>query len=97
MSMTTRNFGGQNNRARRDSVDDVSDPESPNYDPTDPDFDPNWEEHSKRSMGANDTPADGFDPTAILTNADTNISTLKAAASTSKVVDKNDYKNTQEG
>ena len=26
----------------RDHVDDISNPESPNYDPSDPDFDPNW-------------------------------------------------------
>jgi len=29
---------------KRDRVDDVSDPDSPDYDPEDPDFDPDWEE-----------------------------------------------------
>lgn len=32
------------NTEKRDHVDDVSDPDSPDYDENDPDFDPNWDE-----------------------------------------------------
>jgi len=49
MSMTTRNsIAGNEARAKRDRVDDVSDPSSPEFNPSDPEFDPTWEEENSQ-------------------------------------------------
>jgi hypothetical protein len=49
--MNTRNsIPGAESRGKRGHVADVSDKDSPEYNPSDPDFDPEWEENSKRAI-----------------------------------------------
>jgi hypothetical protein len=96
--MTTRDFGNQNNIAKRDLVDDVSDPDSPDYDPSDPNFDAQWNSRKRgEKRSADDQPSGEFDPNVVVKTQDPTLAALKPADSTSKVVAPNSYKNTQEG
>jgi hypothetical protein len=108
MSMTNASMNAQtrtrtlpNVSKLRDAVDDVSDPDSPNYDPTDPNFDSDWEANSKKREGrsAADQPVDGFDPNVVDVSKATPSTTVKPAdgASWNHCDVKNDYGNRQDG